>query len=716
MPITRTLNAGYNEPIIVNQDNNASSFTASLNISAGNMKSGTSGYVEVRTNPTQIVNESITSTPFSIERDNEGELSKVKFEYLNGTNVEEDTHLDGIEVQDPNFVVHANLVGDETDTDSDIKLSWSAINGDQNSYTVPLETTIDPDVDVNTNQVDNNEEPIAPNTYLVHAFPIVNSTELEIKEVNLAPSVKDYTYKGRSDYVYVVKKVFVKVEGTEGKGLCHHVPYCASFETIKAAVNDNSTAFCEHINKDAIDEQVNNTLNSIANREDPKINNAYDRVVRFSVDERFANVPDVPLSVNVRCDIEYTHDEFNGINIINMWQALQTKSLTRTISGRRETTTYYIVNKTVTTPAVVIGGVTTPAVYAYAYKLKTDSELVILPKGNPQDLFGTETDTNMNKKFNFAFSDNNLQTQSAIGTGNAPAIENKEFHIRRNVAHFVNNATNESLYSVKSYNSFRFSGINEPFVNGHYFNIKGYALVSIYISDIVKRIVEKLGCVISWNKNFGGDYIAPLAKAQTRCYEFTVMPNGKNNENRLVLSDFNNKSDEMVFLRDSNFGIITNSLAVIPDKDTYKYVLTAERKSLYTKIDTVLDGRAYRLNANPNIVVKFKSSTESPIDNLVNKKGFEIESITFEMAGLENMMRFRIVNILSAFNVALASNKAVDSGSSNTYLILTNTDDVCNKNTTVSCLHQSLNPSVWDSKLDWNHSLDIQSGNMNIYL
>lgn len=695
MPITRTLNACYNEPIIVDQDNNASSFTASLNISAGNMKSGTSGYVEVRTNPTQIVNESITSTPFSIERDNEGELSKVKFEYLDGSTVAEDTHLDGIEVQDSHFVAHSNLDGTAT-TDSEINISWSDKDDVVRTYTVELKSTINPDVDVNTNQLDVNEDPDKPNTYLIHAFPIVKSSKLEIKEVNLAPSVKGHTYKGRSDYVYVVKKVFVKVYGTEGKGLCHHVPYCVSFETIKSAINDNSTAFCEHINKDAIENQTNDTLNSSANHATPKINNAYDKVVRFSVDERFANVPDVPQSVDVRCDIEYEHDEFNGINVINMWQALQTKILTKTTNCCRETITYYLVNKTGS---------------SYAYKLRRDSELVSLP--TQSDSFSTKTSADMKSKFNFAFSDNTYQTPSTEGVNNAPSIS-KEFHIRKNIAHFVNDATNESLYSVISYNSFRFSGIDQQFVNGPFFNIKGRALVSIYISEIAKRIVEKLGCVISWNKNLGGDYIAPLAKAQNRCYEFTVMPNGKNNENRLVLSDFNNKSDEMIFLRDSNFGIITNSTAVIPAKDTYKYVLTAERKLAYTKDETDSSGKTYKLNANPNIVVKFTSITESTI--LVNKKVFTIESITFEMAGLENIMRFRIVNRLSYFNVALSSSKAVNSAYSYTYLALTDTDDVSKVDTTVSCLHQSLNPSVWDSKLDWNHESLIESGNMNIYL
>ncbi len=694
MSINRTLNAGYNEPIIVSQDNNAGSFTASLNINAGNMKIGDRGYVQVKTNPTQIENESITSTPFSVEKGNEGELSYGKFEYLSGTTVVEDSHdpVDGVHVNNHNFIVHNNNVPIITTTNNtEIKVNWVDKDTKDQQYFVPHAEKIDPDTDVSENRVDTSGDPIAPNTYHINALPVVKSTKLDISEVNLAPTIKGHTYKGRSDYVYVVKKVFVSVDGTEGKGLCHYVPYCASFETIKAAVNDNSAVFCEHINKTSLDLLSDNTFASNGNQLNSNDNGvalpskyAYNKSIKFSVDDRFMDVNGIASSVNINCDIEYQLDEFNGINIVNMWQAIQTRYLTRPGIGAKY---YYIVDKSST-------GV-------HSYRLQKDAELLNL-SGVSSD-FNKYDAAQMKSRFNFSFAGNVFEMGEA--STNAPAISNNEFYVRRNVANFVNNTTNESLYSVSSYNTFRIpTQTGAVFVNGPYFNVLGLAFVSVYVSGVVKRTVEKLGCNISWNNNCGGDYIAPLAKSQSRCYEFTVMADGKNNR-RLVLSDCNNKSDEMVVLNDSDFRIFATN---VKDPSTLKYVLSSNVKLFYTKDTSTI----YKLNANPNISIEFTSAIQSPV-NATDR--LEIRSITFNMAGLENMMRFRLVNRLTNFDVSIASNKAVDANSS-TYLALTNTDDVCKKSNTVSCLHQSLNPSVWDSKLDWDHSSTSASGDMNIYL
>lgn len=664
MSETIYLKPGFNE-ITVEQGNNIGSFTSKINISANGLNTGDRGYVQIKTNPTQISNQSIVSVPLTVNRNTVLTTNK-EFKYLDGDVIRSNNGIP-VENTSNNFIIDsANIV---TTTDTDLELIWKNASGTEQTYIVPKssDNIINPDVNVNTSQFNPNGDPIAPNTYYVTAIPAIKTKQLTIEDVNLSPTIKDHTYDGRSDYIYVVRKVFKTITNTTGNGVCHYVPYYAPFETIKSLINNRTARFCEHIDHAAsLPADSNNNKSNPESQSNLKY--AYGLVVNFTVDDRFTIVvPQTEQLLPVLCDIEYSLDEFNSIKVMNMWQSLE----------RNDETS------------------------AYDVQYNNDSLCNLIVTQKDLDLVTLST----NDSF-YIMDTQNIKDKFKLD--NVAPIP-KKFYVRRNIACFRDNLTSKKIYSVKSYNTFRFKGVDQEFVCAPYFNVKGLAYVSIYIAQITQRKTEKLGCELTWNENCGGDYIAPKQGKQFRCYEFTVMPNGKNNSNRLVLSDINNKSDEMVALYDSTFGIISTSNDANPDPSTYRYINCSIRKKLYTEDVADPCGLTYRLNANPNVIIKFKSKTT--LNN-----NFEVDSITFNMKGLENMIKFRIVNRLSAFDVTLSSDNVVNSNNNSAYLTLTNIDDICDSHTTRSCLHQSLNPSVWDSILDWDHDDETKDGTMNIYL
>ena len=482
------------------------------------------------------------------------------------------------------------------------------------------------------------------NSYITTAVPAVHIIEKDIKVKYLIPSIESYNYTKRKDYIYIVNKVrCVPSDAIQHPNSMYHIP-------------DDNFGIIHNIPYAVCADDIINGLNNLPQTK-------FCEYLKPCESESSASPTSPRIVLLYGQDITFTIDpRFANFGLRN--------TIIVTCDLKLQMNEFNIAEILAIQQSYVRVNCRRTHVQGYKY---TNNELV-----KAQSSASQATNNGM-----FVNLIPNVELLDVGVDDNGNAVTNimisNILYMRKNLLTFSNGSN--YLYSVTSYDCPIIKAhCHVKFTNYPYIDIDRIAFLAIYISSVLPKVVKRLDVILKWNELCGGDVVSNVTCKKNVYYRFVVQPY-LDRCKKLVLSRMVNITDELILLDKHDLHV------------KHQKISTHALNKYYYLVDN-----AYVLKINRNIVIY--TDKLSDLDD--NK--YTVASVAFKLKCLANYIKFGLCNLL---DVPVVLDADYMYSTVNTYTILSTDDAQCDPNTSVSCLHQSYNPDIWDSRVDNSELLEL---------